>query len=137
MAARRKKSSGGPDLFIEQSGQLRMTDTSAEQRALEKRRVECLRMGFESDEARRAYFLEKLREKLKDPEFHKIEGFPIGKDEDILALSDPPYHTAGRRTSSPTSPGCTRRFGFAPAPPLGLASSGAQAPNIIDLSPPF
>ena len=36
----------------------------------------------------------KLREKLKDPEFRKIEGFPIGEDEDILALSDPPYYTA-------------------------------------------
>nr|HDM59098.1 hypothetical protein [Bacillota bacterium] len=42
----------------------------------------------------REYFLEKLREKLKDPEFRKIEGFPIGSDEDILALSDPPYYTA-------------------------------------------
>src|SRR5208282_6267917 len=42
----------------------------------------------------RAYFLEKLRAKLKDPEFRKIEGFPIGKDENILALSDPPYYTA-------------------------------------------
>ena len=29
-----------------------------------------------------------------DPEFRKIEGFPIGEDEDILALSDPPYYTA-------------------------------------------
>lgn len=56
--------------------------------------VECLGMTFENDEARRAYFLEKLREKLKDPEFRKIEGFPIGEDEDILALSDPPYYTA-------------------------------------------
>ena len=56
--------------------------------------VECLGMTFESDGARRAYFLEKLREKLQDPEFHKIEGFPIGTDEDILALSDPPYYTA-------------------------------------------
>jgi len=56
--------------------------------------VECLGMTFESDEARRAYFTEKLREKLKDPEFRKIEGFPIGEDEDILALSDPPYYTA-------------------------------------------
>ena len=37
---------------------------------------------------------ERLREKLKDPEFRKIEGFPIGSDEDILALSDPPYYTA-------------------------------------------
>ncbi|MBV6489841.1 MAG: hypothetical protein CNCCGFBP_00215 [Fimbriimonadaceae bacterium] len=36
----------------------------------------------------------KLAEKLKDPEFRKIEGFPIGTDEAILALSDPPYYTA-------------------------------------------
>ena len=56
--------------------------------------VECLGMTFESDEKRREYFLEKLREKLKDPEFRKIEGFPIGEDEDILALSNPPYYTA-------------------------------------------
>lgn len=27
-------------------------------------------------------------------EMKKIEGFPIGKDEDILKLSDPPYYTA-------------------------------------------
>ena len=56
--------------------------------------VECLGITFESDEARREYFLEILREKLKDPDFRKIEGFPIGEDEDILALSDPPYYTA-------------------------------------------
>lgn len=56
--------------------------------------VECLGMTFPNDEARRAYFTDKLREKLKDPEFRKIEGFPIGEDEDILALSDPPYYTA-------------------------------------------
>ena len=56
--------------------------------------VECLGMTFENDEKRRVHFLEKLREKLKDPEFRKIEGFPIGEDEDILALSDPPYYTA-------------------------------------------
>ena len=56
--------------------------------------VECLGTTFENDEKRREYFLEKLREKLKDPEFRKIEGFPIGEDEDILALSDPPYYTA-------------------------------------------
>src|SRR5262249_30462780 len=37
---------------------------------------------------------ERLREKLKDLEFRKIEGFPIGSDEDILALSDPPFYTA-------------------------------------------
>ena len=56
--------------------------------------VECLGMTFPNDEARRAYFTERLREKLKDPAFRKIEGFPIGEDEDILALSDPPYYTA-------------------------------------------
>jgi DNA modification methylase len=35
-----------------------------------------------------------LRKKLQEPEFRKIEGFPIGSDEDILNLSDPPYYTA-------------------------------------------
>jgi len=56
--------------------------------------VECLGMTFPTDEERREHFLGILREKLKDPEFRKIEGFPIGSDEDILALSDPPYYTA-------------------------------------------
>lgn len=56
--------------------------------------IECLGITFPNDEERREYFLEKLQEKLKDPEFRKIEGFPIGLDEDILALSDPPYYTA-------------------------------------------
>ncbi|MBR8836038.1 MAG: hypothetical protein DSM106950_18945 [Stigonema ocellatum SAG 48.90 = DSM 106950] len=60
----------------------------------QEKTVECLGMTFESDEERRAYFIEKLHEKLQDPEFRKIEGFPIGEDEDILALSDPPYYTA-------------------------------------------
>ena len=56
--------------------------------------VNCLGKEFSNDEARRVHFIELLREKLKDPEFRQIEGFPIGKDEDILALSDPPYYTA-------------------------------------------
>ena len=56
--------------------------------------VECFGQTFPSDEARREYFLNLLREKLKDPEFRKIEGFPIGTDDAILALSDPPYYTA-------------------------------------------
>ena len=47
---------------------------------------------FDNDEERRAYFREELRKKL--PELKKIEGFPIGADDDILALSDPPYFTA-------------------------------------------
>ena len=56
--------------------------------------VECLGQTFPNDEARREHYLELLAEKLKDPTFRKIEGFPIGTDEDILALSDPPYYTA-------------------------------------------
>lgn len=56
--------------------------------------VTCLGMTFKDDEARRAYFTEELRKKLQDPEFRSIEGFPIGSDEDILNLSDPPYYTA-------------------------------------------
>ncbi|RXH05817.1 DNA methyltransferase [Bradyrhizobium vignae] len=57
-------------------------------------RVACLGMTFANDGDRRAWFTEKLREKLKDPGFRKMEGFPMGSDEDILALSDPPYYTA-------------------------------------------
>src|SRR5690554_3222111 len=56
--------------------------------------VTCLGMTFKNDAERRAYFTERLREKLQDPEFRKIEGFPVAADEDILALSDPPYYTA-------------------------------------------
>lgn len=54
--------------------------------------VECLGMTFESDDARRQYFLEKLREKL--PDLRERHDFPVGDDEDILRLSDPPYYTA-------------------------------------------
>src|SRR5688500_10770809 len=68
--------------------------TSDQRSTTDPTRVECLGMTFPSDEARRAYFTEKLGQKLNDPAFRKIEGFPIGDDEDILALSDPPYYTA-------------------------------------------
>ena len=54
--------------------------------------VECLGVTFESDEARREYFIERLKEKL--PELRQRPDFPIGEDEDILRLSDPPYYTA-------------------------------------------
>ena len=56
--------------------------------------VECLGMHFPDDDARRAHFMALLAEKLKDPEFRKTEGFPLGADEAILRLSDPPYYTA-------------------------------------------
>src|ERR1035441_9775064 len=56
--------------------------------------IECLGINFPNDGARRAYFLEKLGEKKKDRDFRKIDGFPVGEDEDILFLSAPPYFTA-------------------------------------------
>jgi DNA modification methylase len=70
--------------------------------------VECLGLTFPNDEKRRKHFLEKLREKLKAPEFRKIEGFPVGSDEDILSLSDPPYYTA---CPNPFLPDFIRHFG--------------------------
>jgi DNA modification methylase len=62
--------------------------------AASKQPVECFGIKFPNDEARRQYFLEKLRKKLKESTFRNTKGFPIGEDEDILALSDPPYYTA-------------------------------------------
>lgn len=55
-------------------------------------KVTCLGKTFNNDEERREYFRNELRKKL--PDLKKIEGFPIGEDEDIIALSDPPYYTA-------------------------------------------
>lgn len=58
------------------------------------RPIECLSQTFPSEEARRAYFTERLRERLRDPAFRNVPGFPKATDEDILRLSDPPYFTA-------------------------------------------
>jgi len=94
MARKKQSDTQTKKLFPDEQGDL---FERSYQEEVEKRRtqpVECLGMTFENDEMRREYFLEKLREKLKDPEFRKIEGFPIGEDEDILALSVPPYYTA-------------------------------------------
>ena len=56
--------------------------------------AECLGQTFESDQARRDYYLRVLAGKLKDSEFRNTPGFPEGSDEAILAMSDPPYYTA-------------------------------------------
>ena len=56
--------------------------------------TECLGQTFASEQKRREHYLNLLAEKLKDPIFRKIEGFPIGTDEAILAMSDPPFYTA-------------------------------------------
>lgn len=58
----------------------------------QKEPVTCLGMTFDSEDARREYFRKELRKKL--PELKQIEGFPIGDDDDIINLSDPPYYTA-------------------------------------------
>jgi DNA-directed RNA polymerase subunit RPC12/RpoP len=55
-------------------------------------KILCLGQEFNSEEERREHFRNELRTKL--PELKKIEGFPIGDDEDIINLSDPPYYTA-------------------------------------------
>src|SRR6476469_6498092 len=57
-----------------------------------KTAILCLGKSFESEDERREYFRNELRKKL--PELKKIDGFPIGEDEDIINLSDPPYYTA-------------------------------------------
>ncbi len=54
--------------------------------------VECLGRTFESDAARRAHFLERLRAML--PALRRRPDFPAGTDADVLRLSDPPYYTA-------------------------------------------
>lgn len=77
-------------LFSEEK--LQKSDPLMMQEAKQNEPVVCLGMTFESDKARREYFREELRKKL--PELKKIEGFPIGEDEDIINLSDPPYYTA-------------------------------------------
>ena len=54
--------------------------------------ITCLGKTFATEDERRSYFRDELRKQL--PELRKIEGFPIGTDDDILNLSDPPYYTA-------------------------------------------
>lgn len=48
-------------------------------------------LTFKNENERRQYFRDELRGRL--PELRKIEGFPIGEDDDIINLSDPPYYT--------------------------------------------
>ena len=77
------KNNINPSLFL---------DDEFEEVKLTPEKVVCLGMEFENEDARRVYFREELRKKL--PELKQIEGFPIGEDDDIVNLSDPPYYTA-------------------------------------------
>lgn len=89
--------------------------------------IECLGQQFLSEQARREHYLKLLAEKLKDPAFRKIEGFPQGTDEAILAMSDPPYYTA---CPNPFLEGFVRHYGK-PYDPL---VKDAREPLAVDVS---
>ena len=72
---------GTRELFVREAGEQN-----------DSKPITCLGVTFESEDARREYFLERLKEKL--PELRKRPDFPHGEDEDVLRMSDPPYYTA-------------------------------------------
>jgi len=94
MAKRKPTSRPSERLFADNQKDLFKKSYEEKPKEDKNKPVECLGMTFPNDEELGKYFLKKLREKLKDPEFHKMEGFPIGSDEDILALCDPLYYPA-------------------------------------------
>src|SRR5467141_3960593 len=104
-----------------------MNDLFAEQTPPQSNPVECLGQTFPSDGARREHFLKLLAVMLKDPEFRKIDGFPGGTDEAILALSDPPYYTA---CPNPFTADFLRRYGKPYDPSLPYS----REPFAIDVS---
>ena len=89
--------------------------------------VECLGQSFPSELARREHFTKLLAEKLKDPAFRKIEGFPQGTDEAILAMSDPPYYTA---CPNPFLEDFVRHYGK----PYDPSVKYSREPQTIDVS---
>ena len=89
--------------------------------------VECLGQTFPSEHARREHFTKLLAEKLKDPAFRKIEGFPQGTDEAILAMSDPPYYTA---CPNPFLEDFVRHYGK----PHDPSAKYSREPQTIDVS---
>lgn len=89
--------------------------------------VECLGQTFPSEQARREHFTKLLAEKLKDPAFRKIEGFPQGTDEAILAMSDPPYYTA---CPNPFLEDFVRHYGK----PYDQSVKYSREPQTIDVS---
>lgn len=89
--------------------------------------VTCFGQSFPNDETRRRYFTSLLAEKLKDPAFRKIEGFPQGTDEAILAMSDPPYYTA---CPNPFLEDFVRHYGK----PYDPSVKYSREPQTIDVS---
>jgi DNA modification methylase len=89
--------------------------------------VECMGRNFESEQARKEHFNKLLADKLKDPAFRKIEGFPLGTDEAILSMSDPPYYTA---CPNPFLEEYVRHYGIAYDPNVKYS----REPQTIDVS---
>jgi DNA modification methylase len=89
--------------------------------------VECLGQTFPSEQARREHFTKLLADKLKDPAFRKIEGFPQGTDEAILAMSDPPYYTA---CQNPFLKDFVRHYGK----PYDPSVKYSREPQTVDVS---
>ena len=89
--------------------------------------IECLGQIFPSQQVRRDHFLKLLAEKLKDPAFRKTEGFPLGTDEAILAMSDPPYYTA---CPNPFLDAFVRHYGK----PYEPSVKYSREPQTIDVS---
>lgn len=89
--------------------------------------VECLGLKFPSEQARRDHFLSLLSAKLRDPTFRKIDGFPQGTDDAILAMSDPPYYTA---CPNPFLEDFVRHYGN----PYDPSVKYSREPETIDVS---
>ena len=89
--------------------------------------TECLGIKFATNADRRRHFSDLLATKLRNPEFRKLDGFPSGSDEDILALSDPPYYTA---CPNPWIPEFVKRYGT----PYNPASPYHRKPFAADVS---
>jgi hypothetical protein len=106
---------------------MKTTDLHFENPDIHANPVECLGQTFPSNHARREHFLNLLRAKLQDPEFRKIEGFPQGSDEDILAMSDPPYYTA---CPNPFLADFVRHYGK----PYDPAAPYSREPLSVDVS---
>lgn len=96
-------------------------------KTLDSKEVECLGQKFTNEQTRREHFTKLLAEKLKDPAFRKVEGFPQGTDEAILAMSNPPFYTA---CPNPFLEDFVRAYGK-PYDPLDTYS---REPQTIDVS---
>lgn len=103
-----------------------MNDLYKDQKQLDAP-VECLGLKFPSEQARRDHFLKLLADKLRDPAFRKIEGFPQGTDDAILAMSDPPYYTA---CPNPFLEDFVRHYGK----PYDPSVKYSREPETIDVS---